>query len=164
MHPGWKLLFVSRPFCSEHGAIISFRSTEPGTSESNNLVFIPPARLQEWVTSRASLCACRSFSNSRGSPPHSAFWLIRGEWGQLEHGSPSARHRALPGSSADHSGARSRPSLLPFSPSWGWTDLPQLRSWASPWLLVKFGLQSQNYSCATAGGSPLPGTALHGQA
>lgn len=45
--PGWKLLFVSRPFYSKRGAIISFRSAEPSTSESNNLGFDSSSKARE---------------------------------------------------------------------------------------------------------------------
>lgn len=41
--PDWKLLFVSRPPCSERGSVLGFRTAEPSASESNNLVSVPLA-------------------------------------------------------------------------------------------------------------------------
>lgn len=57
--PFWKLLFVFRPFCLKHGAVTGFRSVEPSTSGSSNLVSVSPVRPEGWLMSHTSPYTCR---------------------------------------------------------------------------------------------------------
>lgn len=111
--PVWKSLFVFRPFCLKHGAIIGFRSVEPSTSGSSNLVSVPPVRPEGWLLSHISLYTCRRPFQVRTKPswtagtlshtklcisPWNSMWkalpcvpqaacpalLSQREWGQLE--------------------------------------------------------------------------------